>query len=116
MHAYKDNQQAVLSDGLTDLTDVGPHFVVGEHVGVEVTQLLEVLAADQAEVWFDAVVVQHVHHQVVLRRVRLVAQLTLPPLLFPVRDALRVIDADADLHTEGRVGWGGGGRVGRFSL
>ena len=98
---------------------MGPHFVVGEHVRVEVAQLLEVLAADQAEVRLDAVVVQHVHHQVVLRRVRLVAQFTLPPLLLPVRDALRVIDADADLHTEGG-GWGGwgvgGGRVGRFSL
>jgi hypothetical protein len=51
-------------------------------------QLLEVSAADEAEVWFDALMVQHVHDQVVFGGVGLVTLVTLPSLVVSVRDAL----------------------------
>lgn len=83
----------------TQITSVWLDLVMSQHVGVEVAQLLKVLATFETQMGFDSTVVQNMHHQVVLGCVRLVALITLPAFGTAHLHILGVINAHAHLHS-----------------
>lgn len=61
---------------------MGTGTLVGEHVCVQVAQLLEKLPTEATAMWLDATVAQDVCDKVVLRSVGLLTHAALPALLF----------------------------------